>query len=71
MATLQRAVTASGKILEIPLLAAVQGAAGDPLAFTVLDVANRLTACRAAVTSWIAERAYGSFMAAWPVTERR
>ena len=34
---------ASGLVLEGPLLPAIEGAAKEPLAFTVLDVANRLT----------------------------
>ena len=52
---LQQAALASGSVLDGPLLPAIQGAAREPLAFTVLDVANRLTAGGAAVACRVAE----------------
>ena len=35
--------SASGKVLKVPLLTAIQSTARKPLAFTILDVANCLT----------------------------
>ena len=57
----------SGLVLEGPLLPAIQGAAREPLAFTILDIANGLTTGGAAVACRVAERAHGGFVAAWPI----
>ena len=40
----REAAPACGLVLEGPLLTAIQGAAREPLAFPILDIANRLTA---------------------------
>jgi hypothetical protein len=63
----KRTTLASGKVLEVPLLTAIQGTAREPLAFTILDVANRLTTCAAAEASRVAERDHGRFIATWSV----
>jgi len=41
-----------------------------PLTFSVLDVVNRLTAGGAAITSRVAGRNHGVFVAAWPIAQR-
>ena len=50
-----------------PLLTTVQGAAREPLAFSILDVANRLTAGGATVPCRVAGRGRGVFVAARPI----
>ncbi len=44
-----------GLVLDAPFLPAIQGAASKPLAFTVLDIANRLTAGGATIARQVAE----------------
>ena len=63
----QRSAPACGLVLDGPLLAAIQGAAREPLAFPILDIANGLTAGGAAVACRVAERAHGGFVAARPI----
>ena len=67
----QSAAPACGLVLDGPLLPAIQGAAREPLAFTVQDIANGLTAGGAAVACRVAERGHGGFVAAWPIAERK
>ncbi len=45
------AASVRGLVFYGPLLAAIQGAAREPLTFTVLDIANRLTAGGAAISA--------------------
>jgi hypothetical protein len=59
---------ACSPVFNVPLLPAIQSAAREPLTFTVLDVANRLTAGSAAIASRVAGRSHGGFVAAWPIT---
>ena len=55
----QSAAPACGLVLDGPLLPAIRGAAREPFAFTVLDIANGLTAGGAAVACRVAGRAAG------------
>jgi len=50
----QEAVAACGLVFDGPLLTAVQGAAQTPLALTIPDIANGLTAGGAAIACRIA-----------------
>ena len=52
---LRQPVPASGLVLVGPLLAAIQGAARQPLAFPVQDIANRLTTGGATVACRVAD----------------
>jgi hypothetical protein len=54
-------------ILYGPLRPAIQGAAREPLAFAILDIANSLPTGGAAVARQVADRIHGVFVAAWPV----
>ena len=65
----QGSVAARGLVFNGPLLLAIQGAARMPLAFPVLDVVNRLPAGGAAVTSRVAERDHGVFVAARSIAQ--
>jgi len=58
---------ARGLVLDAPLLTAIQGAASEPLGFTVLDIANRLTAGGTTVACGVAECGHGRLMAARPI----
>ena len=61
------AAPARGLILDGTLLPAIQGAAREPLAFTIQDIANGLPAGGAAVACQVAGRAHGVFVAARPI----
>ena len=65
----QGSVLACGPVFNAPLLPAVQGAAREPLTFTIQDIANGLTTGGAAIASRVARRGYGGFVAAWPITQ--
>jgi hypothetical protein len=67
MAWSQGAAPSRGLILDGALLPPIPGAAGKPLAFPVLDIANGLPAGRAAVAGGVAWRAHGVLMAARPI----
>ena len=58
---------ARGLVLIGPLLPAVQGAAREPLTFTIQDIANGLTTGGATVACRVAERVHGRFVTAWPI----
>ena len=66
-----KAAPACGLILNDPLLLPIQGAASEPLAFPVQDIAKCLPAGGAAVARGVAGRAHGVLVAARPITERR
>src|SRR5207237_9843157 len=66
---LQASVPARGLVFDGSFLAAIQGAACQPLAFAVSDVTHGLTATGAAVASRVAGRTHGWLVAAWPIAE--
>lgn len=60
---------AGGLVLIGPLLLTVQGAAGEPLAFAIEDIAQCLPAARSAVAGRVARRVRGGVVTAGAVTE--
>ena len=65
------AAAACGLVLDGALLPPIQGAAGEPLAFPVQDIADGLPARGSAVAGGVAGRAHGMLMAARSIAERR
>jgi hypothetical protein len=62
---------ARGPVLVGAFAAAIQGVARAPLAFTIQDIANCLTAGGAAVACWVADRVQRRFMAPRAGAQRR
>ena len=60
---------ASGSIFVSSLLTALVRKANAPLAFTIMDIANRLTTGGATIACRVTDRGHRQFIAAWPVTE--
>ena len=66
---LQQPSLASGSVFVSSLRTAIVGKAKKPLAFTIMDIVNRLTTGGATIACRVTDRGHGRLVAAWPIAE--